>query len=85
MDELLSQVLPVFAAEVQEQVARMTTALLKSEAEPELQAQEIDHGSLVLPLHHHLVFLRAAEATAPTLLDALQQRRLNINRQAWSW
>lgn len=42
MDELLSQVLPVFAAEVQEQVARMTTALLKSEAEPELQAQEIE-------------------------------------------
>lgn len=42
MDELLSQVLPVFAVEVQEQVVRMTTALLKSEAEPELQAMEIE-------------------------------------------
>lgn len=42
MDELLSQVLPVFAAEVQEQVGRMTTALLKSEASPEQQAQEIE-------------------------------------------
>ena len=42
MDDLLSQVLPVFAAEVLEQVVRMTTALLKSEAEPELQAQEIE-------------------------------------------
>lgn len=42
MDDLLGQVLPVFAAEVLEQVVRMTTALLKSEAEPELQAQEIE-------------------------------------------